>query len=141
MAEVKSVFENPLYTVQEKKAASGNNKIEKEAFLKLLTAQLKYQDPLNPLKDNEFMSQLTAMTTLEQIINMNKTLEQLVENQTYSNALMIGSTLIGKTVITTDNKEYMVKGIAIENGKLSVNVGEEYIPANQIKEIKAKEVV
>lgn len=141
MAEVKSVFENPLYTFQEKKAAKANNKIEKEAFLKLLTAQLKYQDPLNPLKDNEFMSQLTAMTTLEQIINMNKTLEELANYQIYSNALMIGSTIIGKTIITTDNQEYTVKGIAIQEGKLSINVGDEYISMNQIKEIKAKEVV
>jgi flagellar basal-body rod modification protein FlgD len=137
MSEVKSVFDNPLYTAQEKTTATGNNNIDKEAFLKLLTAQLKYQDPLNPLKDTEFMGQLTAMTTLEQIMNMNTTLENLATYQIYSNALMIGSTIIGKTVITTDGTEYTVKGIAIEEGKLKINVGDSYINMSQIKEIKA----
>jgi len=137
MADVSSIFDNPLYTVSEKTKATGNNRLDKEAFLKLLTAQLKYQDPLNPLKDTEFMGQLTAMTTLEQIINMKSTLEELATYQIYSNALMIGSTIIDKTVITTDGTEYTVKGIAIEDGKLKINVGDSYISMSQIKEIKA----
>ncbi|MDI6713793.1 MAG: flagellar hook capping FlgD N-terminal domain-containing protein [Thermodesulfovibrio sp.] len=137
MADVSSIFDNPLYTISEKTNATGNNRLDKEAFLKLLTAQLKYQDPLNPLKDTEFMGQLTAMTTLEQIINMKSTLEDLATYQIYSNALMIGSTIIGKTVITTDGTEYTVKGIAIEDGKLKINVGDSYINMSQIKEIKA----
>lgn len=141
MSEITSIFDNPLYMVQDKKTSTGNNKIDKDAFLKLLTAQLKYQDPLNPLKDTEFMGQLTAMTTLEQLINMNKTLEELANYQIYSNALMVGSTVIDKTIITTDGKEYVAKGIAIEDGKLKINVGDSYISMSQIKEIKAKEVV
>lgn len=140
MSEITGIFDNPLYMVPEKKASTGNNKIDKDAFLKLLTAQLKYQDPLNPLKDTEFMGQLTAMTTLEQLINMNKTLEELANYQIYSNALMVGSTVIDKTIITTDGKEYVAKGIAIEDGKLKINVGDSYISMSQIKEIKAKEV-
>jgi len=42
-----------------------------------------------------------------------------------------------KKVITTDGTEYTVKGIAIEEGKLKINVGESYINMSQIKEIKA----
>ncbi len=137
MNEISSIFENPLYMVQEKTNATGNNKIDKEAFLKLLTAQLKYQDPLNPLKDTEFVGQLATFSTLEQIINMNKTIEDLATYQIYSNALMIGSTVIGKKVVTTDGKEYQVQGIAIEDGKLKLNVGDSYISMNQVKEIKA----
>ncbi len=137
MSEITSVFDNPLYTVQNNKSTTGSNKLDKEAFLKLLTAQLKYQDPLNPLKDTEFMGQLTAMTTLEQIINMNSTLQDLATYQIYSNALMIGSNIIGKTVSTTDGKEYVAQGIALEDGKLKINVGNTYISMSQIREIKA----
>ncbi len=137
MSEITSIFENPIYMFQEGKKVSGNNKLDKEAFLKLLTAQLKYQDPLNPLKDTEFMGQLTAMTTLEQIINMNKTLEELTTYQIYSNALMIGSNIIGKTIITTDGKEYVAQGIALEDGKLKIDVGDNYLSMSQIREIKA----
>lgn len=138
MSEVTNIFNNPLYTVQEKKNATGNNKIDKEAFLKLLVAQLKYQDPLNPLKDTEFIGQLTAMSTLEQVINISGTLEDLATYQIYSNALMIGSTIIGKSLITADGKEFIAQGIALENGKLKIKIGEgDYISLAEIKEIKA----
>lgn len=137
MAEVTSIFENPLYTVQEKTTVRGNNQIDKDAFLKLLIAQLKYQDPLNPLDNAEFVGQLAMFSALEQVMNINSTLEELAKYQIYSNALMIGSTIIGKTVITTDGKEYTVKGIAIEDNVLKINTGDEYININQIKEIKA----
>lgn len=136
MSEITSIFDNPLYQFKPQ-SNSPSNKLDKEAFLKLLTAQLKYQDPLNPLKDNEFMGQLTAMTTLEQVINMNKTLEDLSTYLIYSNALMIGSTIIGKTLITTDGKEFIAQGIALEDGKLKINIGDTYISMSQIKEIKA----
>lgn len=136
MSEITSIFDNPLYQFKPP-SNSPSNKLDKEAFLKLLTAQLKYQDPLNPLKDNEFMGQLTAMSTLEQVINMNKTLEDLSIYLIYSNALMIGSTIIGKNLITTDGKEYIAQGIALEDGKLKINVGDTYISMSQIKEIKA----
>lgn len=137
MAEVTPIFENPLYTLQEKTTVRGNNQIDKDAFLKLLTAQLKYQDPLNPLDNAEFVGQLAMFSALEQLMNINSTLEELAKYQIYSNALMIGSTIIGKTVITTDGKEYTVKGIAIEDNVLKINTGDEYININQIKEIKA----
>lgn len=138
MSEVTTIFNNPLYTVQEKKNATGNNKIDKEAFLKLLVAQLKYQDPLNPLKDTEFIGQLTAMSTLEQVINISSTLEDLATYQIYSNALIIGSTIIGKSLITADGKEFIAQGIALENGKLKIKIGEgDYISLAEIKEIKA----
>ncbi len=137
MSEITSIFNNPVYTFQEKTTTTGNSTIDKEAFLKLLTAQLKYQDPLNPLDNTEFVGQLAMFSALEQVININSTLEELAKYQIYSNALMIGSTVIGKKVITVDGAEYTVKGIAIENGVLKINTGDDYININQIKEIKA----
>lgn len=136
MAEVKSVFENPLYQ-HKPKSKMPNNRLDKEAFLKLFTAQLKYQDPLNPMKDNEFMGQLTAMTTLEQIINMNRTLEDLSSSIVNSSLLFTGANLIGKKLLLEDGKEVVAQGVAVEDGKLKINTGENYILANQIKEIKA----
>ncbi|MEN2985189.1 MAG: flagellar hook capping FlgD N-terminal domain-containing protein [Thermodesulfovibrionaceae bacterium] len=138
MSEVTTIFNNPAYIWQNNSSVIGNNKIDKEAFLNLLVAQLRYQDPLNPLKDHEFLGQLTQMSMLEQLMNMNSIVEDLALYEIYSNALMIGSMLIGKTVVTVDGKEYIVEGIAIEDGKLKIKVNEnEYISMNQIKEIRA----
>jgi flagellar basal-body rod modification protein FlgD len=41
-------------------------------FLTLLVSQLQNQDPLNPTDSNQFVSQLTSYSQLEQLININK---------------------------------------------------------------------
>ena len=52
--------------------------LEFDNFLILLTTQLRYQDPLEPLDSNEFTAQLVRFTNVEQAIAQNKKLEQLV---------------------------------------------------------------
>jgi flagellar basal-body rod modification protein FlgD len=69
----------------------------KDDFLKLLVAQLQNQDPLSPVNDQEFMGQLTAFSTLEQITNVASSSERL--NETVTNEQSIG--LIGHTVTFT----------------------------------------
>ena len=43
-----------------------------QTFLKLLVSQLQNQDPLNPTDPNQFVSQLTSYSQLEQLIGINK---------------------------------------------------------------------
>ncbi len=49
-----------------------------DTFLKLLTTQLQYQDPLSPLDTNQFTQQLVQFSQVEQTIKGNKTLDQLL---------------------------------------------------------------
>ena len=67
-----------------------------DTFLKLLTSQLKNQDPLSPLDSNQFTQQLVQMTGVEQQIGTNDLLKQLVSNtgSTVSQAVSV----IGKDV-------------------------------------------
>lgn len=66
-------------------------------FLKLLTTQLRYQDPLDPLSSTEFVTQLVQFTEVEQSISTNKNLEKLLALQTANQATgALG--FIGRTV-------------------------------------------
>ena len=68
---------------------------DQQTFLKLLTAQLKNQDPLSPMDTNQFTQQLVAMTGVQQQITTNTLLQQLVNNQ---GGMGDPVSLIGKTV-------------------------------------------
>ncbi len=76
---------------------TGNSSLGKQAFLNLLVAQLKYQDPLNPMENTEFVAQLAQFSSLEQLWNVNSNLESnALLTQSMSNAMM--PTLLGKEV-------------------------------------------
>jgi len=53
--------------------------LDKEAFLQLLVTQMRYQNPLEPLGDTEFIAQMAQFSSLEQLQNMNSTLSNLTE--------------------------------------------------------------
>lgn len=48
-----------------------------DQFLTLLLAQLKHQDPLNPMEGTEFIDSITRLSSVEQDINQNKNLEEI----------------------------------------------------------------
>jgi flagellar basal-body rod modification protein FlgD len=70
----------------------------REAFLELLITQLSNQDPLSPLQDHEFVSQLATFSSLEQLENLNEAMQaSILMDQSVNNSL--ATTLIGKEVL------------------------------------------
>jgi flagellar basal-body rod modification protein FlgD len=69
---------------------AANDTLGKDAFLRLLIAELSNQDPLNPMEDREFVSQMATFSSLEQMQNMNKTLESMAEANKFSAVQYIG---------------------------------------------------
>ena len=57
-------------TTQSTEKTSSNNGLDKNAFLQLLVAQMKYQDPLEPTSNTEYVSQLATFTELEEMQNL-----------------------------------------------------------------------
>lgn len=100
--------------------AKKSNGMDKDAFLQLLVAQMKYQDPLEPTSNTEYISQYAQFSQVEQLQNM-----------AGSMALQRASGLVGQEVIiettTSAGKTLTVQGrvdyVTYENGKafLSVN--------------------
>ena len=73
------------------------NSLGQDAFLKILVTQMQHQDPMEPLKDTEFIGQMAQFTSLEQLTNLNKTMTQFVSNQGAS-SLADYAHLIGTSV-------------------------------------------
>jgi flagellar basal-body rod modification protein FlgD len=77
---------------------SSPDSMGKDDFLKLLVAQLEHQDPFNPTDEKEMISQLAQFSSLEQLTNVNTTLESVLtvlNNQSATSAV----SYIGKTVL------------------------------------------
>lgn len=84
-----------------------NNELGKDAFLKLLIAELSNQDPTNPVEDREFISQMATFSSLEQMQNMNKTLTSMADTNKFSAA-----SYIGKVVAFTKGEGTEAKQVA-----------------------------
>ncbi len=62
-------------------SANANNLLGPNSFITLLTAQLKAQDPLNPMDPTQMVNQLTQINSLQQLIQIQTDLQQVL-NQT-----------------------------------------------------------
>lgn len=91
-------------------SATGKQDLGKDDFLKLLVMQLKNQDPLEPLKNEEFIAQLAQFNSLEQMINLNKSFEGMLALQTLSNA----SSFIGREVAWMGEDGEQLTGTVLE---------------------------
>ncbi|MFO7830737.1 MAG: flagellar hook capping FlgD N-terminal domain-containing protein, partial [Desulfuromonadaceae bacterium] len=118
---------------------SQDKELGKEEFLTLMVEQLKNQDPMNPQDATEFTSQLAQYTSLEQLININSSIEDMgsgtAEMQRLSALSMIGTEVVSK------GSEFTFTG---EPTKLGYNMDEEaeqgvlYIRDNSGNTVAAK---
>lgn len=89
------------YGITNSTRSEPKKELNKDDFLNLMVTQLKNQDPLNPLDNNEFISQTTQFSSLEQLINIGESIKALTESQTnnsINNNLYSASNFIGKEV-------------------------------------------
>jgi flagellar basal-body rod modification protein FlgD len=69
-------------------AVKSKSDVSKEAFMTLLVAQIKHQDPLNPADGVQFMTQLAQFSELEQMMSMNAQLAGVHEELVKQNAVI-----------------------------------------------------
>src|SRR5882672_9024077 len=90
-------------------------------FMKILLTQLTYQDPLKPMDNQQFMSQIAQFTTLEQSQQLNDKIDRLLSIQAATQS--IG--LIGKTVdinATSGPFSGVVTALSLSNGDPQLTV-------------------
>ncbi|MEO8599682.1 MAG: flagellar hook assembly protein FlgD [bacterium] len=83
-----------------------------DRFMKLLVAQMKNQDPLNPLDNAQVTSQLAQLSTVTGIDKMNATLENLIGSYQSSQSLQAAS-MIGRGVMVPGNTLFLNEGQAV----------------------------
>jgi len=89
-----------------------HGKLGKDGFLKLLTFQMTHQDPLNPMDQKKFASDLAQFSSLEQLSNMNTKMDKMVNGKTMEDKFY-GASFLGK-VATSKGTTVEYKGDSVD---------------------------
>ncbi|TCI27431.1 flagellar hook capping protein [Exiguobacterium sp. SH3S2] len=98
------------YTLPDQSLPKAKNQYDKDMFLKLLMAQLANQDPMSPMEDREFISQMAQFSSLEQMQTISKQLDSVLVDR-HMSSISEFSNMIGKTVDhKTETETETIKG-------------------------------
>jgi len=86
------------YQIKQDDKARGGSELGKDAFMELMLAQLKNQNPLDPQDNGDFIAQLAQFSSLEEMQNLSSTVED-VAGQFRSSQALQASAMVGKTVL------------------------------------------
>lgn len=136
-------------TTNTSKKTTGTSELGKEQFLQLLVTQMKYQDPLNPTDNTQFVEQLATFSQLEQMQNLNVT---TMNTQAFS---LVDKEVIIKTT-SSDGKENLIQGtvdyvttkgtktyLSIEDKLYSIDdlytvIGDDYIVSQKLPTVEVQ---
>ena len=77
----------------------GGEDLDRNAFLRLFTTQLQNQNPLDPMKNEQFVAQLAQFSTLEATYSMSDSLGKFVESQQTERMLRAQTYLVSKYLL------------------------------------------
>ena len=114
-----------------------NDLLGMDDFFKLLTVQLTSQDPLKPMEDTEFISQMIGFSSLSEMEKVSEEVQGLRQMQSSYNAQM----LIGRAVSATGSDGAIVEGIVTrivrDGDEMVPYIGDQSISIASIKEISS----
>ena len=101
---------------------ANNSGMDKEAFLQLLVAQMKYQDPLQPTSNTEYIAQYAQFSQVEQMQNMSASMDLQRASS------LVGQTVYVKTTSSSGDTQYIqgkVDYVVFENNKAYMSIEEQ----------------
>lgn len=108
-----------------------------DTFLKLLVAQLSNQDPMQPMDNQSFITELAQFNSVEQMINLNQSVQaQAGAQQAAQGVAMLGKTItysvpgIGQASSTTG--QGIVTAVNLANGQVQLQVNNKAVPLSQV---------
>jgi flagellar basal-body rod modification protein FlgD len=118
-------------------AKSPDDQFGKDTFLKLLVAQLRYQNPLEPQDGSQFLAQTAQFTMVEKLTS----LEQETKSQLTANQVLAASTMIGHEIKYKDangaDQTGVVSSVKITADGPQLRVGDADVPFTQVEEVHA----
>lgn len=119
-----------LKTSEEK---APDNEMNKDAFMNLLVTQMKYQDPLNPMDNQEMMAQLAQFTALEQMMNVAMTSEKQLAHGLIGKYVQYQytDTTTGQTNYFTGHVDY----VKTSGKEAIIGIGEKEVKLDEILEV------
>lgn len=140
--ETSAVSQNSIVVDDYQSALEQNSALDKTSFLELLVAQLSNQDPLEPIKNEDFGAQLAQYSSLEEMVKMNETMTELFAGNSIGQA----SSLIGKDVYGIDSSsgdlvEGVVESITVLDGVPFLNIGDKSLRLYDIAHIEDSQQV
>ncbi|TZE83629.1 flagellar hook capping protein [Calorimonas adulescens] len=114
------------FLVEPTKDVKSNDTLDKEAFLNLLITQLKNQDPLQPMDDQEFIAQIAQFSTLESVQNVYSGVNQLKAID------LIGKSISANSSSGDDTISGIVQGIRVDKGNAYIIVNGIDIPIDNV---------
>ncbi len=113
-------------------STTGNTALGKDEFLNLLVTQLKNQDPLDPMKNEEFLAQLAQFSTVESLENL--------EDVSSTSSSIQAASLVGKNVyaVTGDTDTEVsgtVSSVLFSTDGTILQVGSTQVPFEDVQQI------
>jgi flagellar basal-body rod modification protein FlgD len=127
---------NSIFTAASQSAAkSTKTEYGGTEFMTVLLAQLKNQNPLEPMQDKDIMAQMAQLNSLEELQNIKSKMAEVA----LSSQASLAASLIGKRVKATlssgDTVDGIVSGTAMSDGSYVLKVGNQSVPLSSVNEI------
>jgi flagellar basal-body rod modification protein FlgD len=119
--------------------AKSRTAMDKDMFLKLLVAQMKYQDPSKPADATAFLSQTAQFTEVEKLTELAESQQRMLSAQ-----LMLSATaMVGRTVAYTGSDGIAATGVVtsatISGSNPTVKVGNKDVPLSSVTEVRSSD--
>jgi flagellar basal-body rod modification protein FlgD len=114
----------------------GAGELGKQEFLMLLVAQLRNQDPLNPMQDREFIAQLAQLNALEQMQQLNRTVAGMAELTVLSQvSAFLGKQAAGIERGSGELVEGIVTRVTVMDGNVVLDLGGKQVDVRDLVSI------
>jgi flagellar basal-body rod modification protein FlgD len=119
LASIRQTPSDTRVSAAEAEAAANDGKATEERFLKLLVAQMKNQDPLNPLDNAAVTTQLAQINTVQGIEKLNASVQKMLDRDGTADATDAAAMIGRRVLVDGDAIELPVDGVARGGFELS----------------------